>query len=163
MTDAVSLIRRVSCGARLQRDCAGDAAVEFALLIPFILLLIFGVYEFGRLYWIQNTIQFAAEQTARCVIANPASPAGTAVNISSGTCAFSNFLPAISSGNVSNVSPAVATCGSFGKCQTIKLTYAVPSTDMFNVIVTTFMGWTSHRARSNWTFTLTGQATVPIS
>ena len=50
---------------RLFGNCEGGAAAEFALLIPFILLLIYGIYEFGRLYWIQNTLQFAAEQTGR--------------------------------------------------------------------------------------------------
>jgi Flp pilus assembly protein TadG len=48
------------------RDTAGSAAVEFALTIPVLLLLMFGLFEFGRLLWTQNSIQYAVEQAARC-------------------------------------------------------------------------------------------------
>ena len=61
----------------LELGSDGGSAVEFALLIPFLLVLIIGIYEFGRAYWVQNTLQFAAEQTARCVMANPPSTPST--------------------------------------------------------------------------------------
>jgi Flp pilus assembly protein TadG len=43
----------------------GAAAVEFALVIPVLLLLVFGVAEFGRAYNIQTTLSGAAREGAR--------------------------------------------------------------------------------------------------
>jgi Flp pilus assembly protein TadG len=51
---------------RFSCDAAGSAAVEFALTIPVLLLLLLGIAEFGRLMWTQNSIQYAVEQAARC-------------------------------------------------------------------------------------------------
>ena len=49
------------------RDRAGASAVEFALIIGPFLVLVFGVFEFGRWYWTQNAIQQAAISGARCM------------------------------------------------------------------------------------------------
>jgi Flp pilus assembly protein TadG len=51
---------------RFTCDAAGSAAVEFALTLPLLLLLVLGTAEFGRLLWVQNSIQYATEQAARC-------------------------------------------------------------------------------------------------
>ena len=49
----------------------GSEAVEFALIsIPLFLFLV-GVIEFGRLYWVQSELQYAAEAAARYVTINP--------------------------------------------------------------------------------------------
>ena len=45
----------------------GSAAVEFALVILPLMLLIFGGLEFGRLTWMQNVLQQTAITTARCM------------------------------------------------------------------------------------------------
>ena len=47
----------------LIRDRAGIAAVEFAAAAPFLLVLILGVFEFGRGLWLRNALQYAAEET----------------------------------------------------------------------------------------------------
>jgi Flp pilus assembly protein TadG len=52
--------------SRFTGDTAGSAAVEFALTLPVLLLLLFGTVEFGRLLWTQNSIQYAVEQASRC-------------------------------------------------------------------------------------------------
>src|SRR5215207_7816668 len=59
---------RAACrlAARFRRSTSGSAAVEFALTVPALLLMLFGAIEFGRLLWTQNTIQYAVEQAARC-------------------------------------------------------------------------------------------------
>ncbi|MGQ0663793.1 MAG: TadE/TadG family type IV pilus assembly protein [Pseudomonadota bacterium] len=44
---------------------AGAAAAEFALVSPLLILLIVGLIEFGRLFWLQNTMQFVAEEGGR--------------------------------------------------------------------------------------------------
>lgn len=50
---------------RAARDSSASVAVEFALLLPVYIAVIFGIIEFGRMIWIRNTLEFAAEQAAR--------------------------------------------------------------------------------------------------
>ncbi len=50
---------------RFGRNACGSVAVEFALLLPVYILFILGIIEFGRMIWIRNTMEFAAEQAAR--------------------------------------------------------------------------------------------------
>lgn len=52
--------------ARFIRDRGGATAVEMAVILPLLLLLMFGVIEFGRLLWTQVTLDYAAESAARC-------------------------------------------------------------------------------------------------
>ncbi|WP_239805393.1 TadE/TadG family type IV pilus assembly protein [Croceicoccus hydrothermalis] len=48
-------------------DEAGAAVIEFALLAPIMIMMIFGVIETGRLFWTQHTIDEVAYSTARCI------------------------------------------------------------------------------------------------
>jgi Flp pilus assembly protein TadG len=43
----------------------GNAAVEFALLMPAFLVMFLGIVEFGRVLWTQSTLQHAVEAAAR--------------------------------------------------------------------------------------------------
>lgn len=47
------------------RDEGGQAAVEFALVIPFLLVLLVGIVEFGRAWNEHQVITDAARETAR--------------------------------------------------------------------------------------------------
>lgn len=63
-----------------ERSERGAVAVEFALLAPVLILLLFGITEFGRAYNIQLTLSSAAREGVRVMaIANDASAARTAV------------------------------------------------------------------------------------
>ncbi len=48
----------------------GSASVEFAIVVPVLLTLIFGIEEVGRLFWTQGTLEFAVTQAARCAAIN---------------------------------------------------------------------------------------------
>lgn len=48
---------------------AGSAAVEFALLVPFLMLFLFGIIGFGWFMGISHTLQEAASQSARASVA----------------------------------------------------------------------------------------------
>jgi len=51
----------------------GQALVEFALLLPFLMLLVIGVVEMGRAWNVKQVITDAAREGARvAVVANPA-------------------------------------------------------------------------------------------
>lgn len=43
----------------------GAAAVEFALLVPVLIILVLGIIEFGRAYNVQSTLSNAAREGAR--------------------------------------------------------------------------------------------------
>jgi Flp pilus assembly protein TadG len=51
----------------LPRAQGGATAVEFALLAPMFLALVFGTTEFGRLLWTEQALQETAIAGARCV------------------------------------------------------------------------------------------------
>jgi Flp pilus assembly protein TadG len=50
---------------RAGREDRGSAAVEFALVLPLLLLLIFGIIDFGRMLNAKITINEAAREGAR--------------------------------------------------------------------------------------------------
>jgi len=47
------------------RDERGAAAVEFALTVPVLVLIIYGIFEFSQLYWANAGIQHALGEGAR--------------------------------------------------------------------------------------------------
>jgi Flp pilus assembly protein TadG len=53
--------------ASLIAACDGSAVIEFALVAPIFLMLLFGSIEFGRLLWTQQALQQAAIAGARCM------------------------------------------------------------------------------------------------
>lgn len=62
-------------GARsLCQDRRGASAIEFALLSIPTLLLVTGVFEFGRFIFIQNGLQAGCERASRYVYANSTAP-----------------------------------------------------------------------------------------
>lgn len=54
------------------RDRRGGPLAEFALVLPFLLLLIFGGFEFGRIVYIQNIITKSVQDAARYAARHPA-------------------------------------------------------------------------------------------
>ncbi|RZU66668.1 TadE-like protein [Microterricola gilva] len=50
---------------RIRRDERGAAAIEFALILPILLVLVLGIVEFGRAYNVQISLSNAAREGAR--------------------------------------------------------------------------------------------------
>jgi Flp pilus assembly protein TadG len=50
------------------RDDRGAAAVEFALVLPLLLLILFGIIEFGRAWSVKQTLTDAAREGARIAV-----------------------------------------------------------------------------------------------
>lgn len=46
----------------------GAAVVEFALVLPLLLMIIFGIIEFGRLFWVKEILTYAAREGGRAAI-----------------------------------------------------------------------------------------------
>ena len=55
----------------LIRQRAGGALLEFAVALPVFVILLFGIFEFGRMLWIQNALHYSVQQAARCASINP--------------------------------------------------------------------------------------------
>jgi Flp pilus assembly protein TadG len=64
-------LRAMAVGLRrLARDASGVSAVEFALLAPVLLAMVFGIIEFGRVAYTQGVVSFAAEEATRYAVVN---------------------------------------------------------------------------------------------
>jgi Flp pilus assembly protein TadG len=51
-------------------DATGSALIQFALILPPFLMMMFGVAEVGRVLWLQNAMHYAVQQAARCAAIN---------------------------------------------------------------------------------------------
>lgn len=80
---------------RIARDARGVGALEFAVLLPVFVALVFGIMQLGQLYWTQSALQHAVEMAARCASVN-ATTCGTAAQIQvyAATQAYGLALPA---------------------------------------------------------------------
>ena len=50
---------------------AGVSIAEFAVALGVFLMLLFGIFEAGRLLWIANALHYSTQQAARCASVNP--------------------------------------------------------------------------------------------
>lgn len=77
------MLRRSGAGCKKNK---GQAIVEFALIIPLFLILVFGILEVGRLVFMQMTVAQAAREGARAVaVSGDRTQAAVAVNKFPGT------------------------------------------------------------------------------
>jgi Flp pilus assembly protein TadG len=60
----------------------GNTAVEFAFILPPLMLLLVGIMELGRGFWANAALTYAVEQAARCA-AIDATSCGTASEVQS--------------------------------------------------------------------------------
>ncbi|MET0887750.1 MAG: TadE family protein [Mycetocola sp.] len=97
------------------RDDRGAAAVEFALILPVLLILVLGIVEFGRAYNVQISLSQAAREGAREMAIHNDVGAARATAIS----AAPSVNPAITAGQIA-VSPASCTTGG---TVTVTITY----------------------------------------
>ena len=70
------MTRRMTSGKRTVRDDRGAAAVEFALLLPVLLVLVCGLIDFGRLFFTQITLTDAAREGVRVLALEGAAGSG---------------------------------------------------------------------------------------
>lgn len=57
---------------RCIRNARGNAVVEFALVLPILLLVLFGITEFGRMILTTNILNTASREGARLAAVSPA-------------------------------------------------------------------------------------------
>ncbi|GLR85114.1 TadE/TadG family type IV pilus assembly protein [Bradyrhizobium iriomotense] len=77
------------------RDNRAATALEFALTAPVFFLFIFGIIEFGLLFWTQLGLQHGTQMAARCATVNPTlCPSSDAITGYAAQQAFGLTLPA---------------------------------------------------------------------
>lgn len=73
-----------AAGRGIWRDERGAAIAELALVLPFLFLMIFGMFEFGRALYQQNIVTKGVQDAARFVARHPKL-------IEGGSCAAANI------------------------------------------------------------------------
>jgi Flp pilus assembly protein TadG len=114
------------------RDEAGAVAVEFALVLPVLLLILFGVLEFGRVWSQVQVFQGAAREGARCAAVRAGELAAglTPCNIRDRVVqAAAPYTPAFLPGAPTvtiNGSPAPAGCTNTTRGSDVKVSWVQP-------------------------------------
>jgi Flp pilus assembly protein TadG len=114
------------------RDERGATAVEFAMILPLLLVLVLGIAEFGRAFQVSGTLSAAAREGVRVMaLQNDQAAARAAVRT-----AADSLDPAVSDAQIT-ITPA--TCPQTGTGNTsVRLTIDYPMpliTDFFGVTV----------------------------
>lgn len=71
---------------------AGATAVETAIVLPLFLAFVMGVIEFGRVFWVQSSLQHAVEQTSRNAMAEYTRESFTNANFSTWFASWGSSL-----------------------------------------------------------------------
>jgi Flp pilus assembly protein TadG len=82
------------------RNERGAAAVEFALVLPLLVLLFAGIAELGRIYYLQATLSGAAREGARVMaLQNNVTTTRTAVRTAAGSVALTDAQIVVTPGS----------------------------------------------------------------
>jgi Flp pilus assembly protein TadG len=108
------------------RNEKGAAAVEFALVVPILLLLLLGIVEFGRIYNAQMQLTAAARDGARVMSINSV-PAQSADDATAAVIASASALhPDVTSTQIAiSVSPSSTSVCAPGSTATVTVTYPI--------------------------------------
>ena len=95
---------------RLRRSERAASAVEFALVLPLLLLLLFGIIDAGRFMWEVNQAEKATQVGARmAIVTDPVSPGLIDADFASATVPTGELIPADSLGELTCTS-TTCTC-----------------------------------------------------
>jgi Flp pilus assembly protein TadG len=111
------------------RNERGAAAVEFALVLPLLVLLFAGIAELGRIYYLQATLSGAAREGARVMaLQNNVATAVTAVKSAAGSVAVSDAQIAVTpdTGACRHTSPTAASTQA-----SVTITFTTPLVSSF--------------------------------
>ena len=87
--------RFFSIARRFRRNERGQALVEFALVVPLLLIMVMAIIDFGRAWNLHQTITDAAREGARQAVISNAVTQDSAVAIVAGVIRASGFDPAL--------------------------------------------------------------------
>jgi Flp pilus assembly protein TadG len=135
---------------------AGQTMLEFAIVAPLFLFLIFGVIDYGRLFFVEISVQDAIQEAARFAstgdhLPDPNNPGGTLSRVDSiiQTAQSAAFGASISNIQISSVQGGQGSAGGLGDVVTISLT---TNLQLLTPIVAQFF--------PNGVYTFTSSATI---
>ena len=115
----------------LIQDRSGSSAAEFAIVLPLLLTLLFGIVDAGRWLWTYNRAEKAAQMGARfAVVTNPIAPGVASSYLGTGGLTQGDVIPASAFGKITCKSAGGCTCTTT-PCPTLGTT----DTAAFNAIV----------------------------
>ncbi len=105
--------------ARLAGDRCGGTILEFALILPLLLVLLLGSADVGRMFYVRQGLEYATEEAARYYMLNPTTASSNV------TTQLRSKMPGGmgSSVNVSYADTASCNANSSVTCTTINATY----------------------------------------
>ena len=125
----ISRALRARAGGRrsVDRQDRGAAAVEFALIVPFLLVLVFGMVSFGMMLSFRQTLSQAATEGARAAAVESDPAAREAEAIAAVNDAMAAVGKECGSGGLVCSFPPTEDCEN---CITVTLTYAYQDNPM---------------------------------
>jgi TadE-like protein len=78
-----------------RRQTRGQALVEFALVLPLFVMLVFGIIDFGRAVYLFNGVSQAAREIARATSVHPSSPLGASTEATAVVADQRKLVPGI--------------------------------------------------------------------
>ena len=110
---------------RVVKDCAGAAMVEFAIVLPLLAVVLFGIVQFGLFFYDFILVENAAVLGERTLVTNRPQPSAT-TSCPTGYTPYTNTVNAVTTATAtlyeSNVTTTVAvggsTCSSDSACST---------------------------------------------
>ncbi len=133
----VAPVKRRRCAGPLA-DRRGSTAVEFAILAPVLLTLMFGGLEYARLLWTWQALQITGDETARCVaIGNSACAAASTYAV---TTATNNGAIGLVAANVqiANQPPAItkaSACNRPAGTTEVQVTLSLPFSSVAGTLI----------------------------
>ncbi|MEO5641459.1 MAG: TadE/TadG family type IV pilus assembly protein [Sphingomicrobium sp.] len=121
---------------RLLTDCSGSGAAEFSLVLPLLLMMLFGIIDGGRFIWEYNRAEKATQAGARMAVVTDVVSTGLATQEYVGTNGLTqgDLIP------ITALSPVVCSrsaCTCTGSCPT---NFATANTASFNAILARMQG-----------------------
>jgi Flp pilus assembly protein TadG len=121
--------RVLRCIAALTRSERGESLVEFALMLPFLGLLLLGVIDFGRAYYLSIEVTSAAHTGALYGVRNPSDTTGMQSAAIGDAADISSITATATYGcECSDGSNAVAPCSVRPSCSTNVVNYVQVNT-----------------------------------
>ena len=112
--------------SRFLRSHGGTAAIEFAMVAAPLLLLVAGIFEYGRLYWTQEALQESATAGARCIAVLQSNCASSGAYSSGSTLTYiqgvaNNWGITIPSADITSTNSV--SCGGISGFSQVSITY----------------------------------------
>ncbi len=115
-------MRRWDVAGRRLRGERGASAVEFAMIVPLLIVLVLGIAEFGHAFSVQGTLSAAAREGARVMaLQNDQAAARTAVRTAAAT-----VTPGITNAQITITPAACPLIGGTGATTYVQVSISYP-------------------------------------